>query len=223
MHHNIHVGKEYGRLTLLERIGGKRETRWWCRCKCGNERIVNQSSLTSGHTTSCGCLKRETAAARSSTHGGATRGAKRSRLYRIWCAMKTRCMNKNFRHYEDYGGRGIRICDEWQDFTAFREWAMANGYADNLTIEREDVDGDYKPSNCKWIPQTKQSRNRRDTKMLTAFGETKGIADWAEDPRCVVPFGTMKSRIYRDGWPAEKAISTPTKRSWSRRKKDTVA
>ncbi len=107
--------------------------------------------------------------------------------------MKTRCSNPNTgRIYQDYGGRGITVYEEWvNDFAVFREWALGSGYKEGMTIERKNVNGNYEPDNCEWIPGAKQSRNRRDTKMLTAFGETKGITDWSEDPRCAVKYSTL--------------------------------
>lgn len=104
------------------------------------------------------------------------------RLYRIWGCMKTRCLNKNDEHFPLYGGRGITICDEWKhDFQAFYDWAMANGYQDNLTIDRIDVNGNYEPSNCRWLTRQEQNFNKRNTIFVTLNGETKSLAEWAAE------------------------------------------
>jgi hypothetical protein len=122
--------------------------------------------------------------------------------------MQHRCYNPRCRAFKNYGGRGITICKEWLNFSTFRNWAWSHGYDDTLTIERVDNDGNYEPGNCEWISKTRQGRNRRTSRMITAFGQTKCAADWAEDPRCVVRKDSFYWRIRR-GWDAEKALSTP--------------
>lgn len=131
------------------------------------------------------------------------------RLYRIWANMRTRCNNPNFTKYEDYGGRGIKVCQEWQRFELFYEWAMANGYADTLTLDRIDNDNGYSPTNCRWVTQTEQCNNKRNNHLLTYNGETLTIAQWAK--RLGVNYFSLHDRITKLGWSAEKAISTPIK------------
>lgn len=120
--------------------------------------------------------------------------------------MKARCYNKNNGDYPNYGGRGIKICEEWQDYEAFQSWANENGYGDGLTIDRINVSGDYSPDNCRWITQREQTRNTRLTVYLTAFGETKPLVEWAEE------YGhsesLLRSRLKR-GWTVEDAIFLP--------------
>ena len=134
-----------------------------------------------------------------------------ARLYRIWSNMKNRCANPNADNYSFYGGRGIKVCDEWRDdFVPFRDWAMANGYADNLTLDRIDNDGDYSPSNCRWETHLNQCNNTRRNHLITFQGETRTIAEWA---RIVgMKADTLERRINRMGWPVEKALTTIVRR-----------
>lgn len=131
-----------------------------------------------------------------------------TRLYRIWSSMKTRCNNPNCRIYMRYGGRGITICDEWQrDFAAFREWAISNGYSEELTIDRINNDEGYSPENCRWATTKEQNRNRRDNRLLTLNGNTKPLAEWAEIAGLNIP--TLHKRVVKLGWSLEKAMTTP--------------
>jgi len=150
------AGQKFGRLTVLSVASRKPDVRWHCRCDCGSMTIASRASLSTGNTSSCGCLHREQLAERNHRHGGA-----RTRLHQIWKHMRQRTMNPKALAFPWYGGRGIKICDEWQAFDAFRDWALANGYRNDLTIERKDVDGDYEPSNCTWIPNENQPKNKR--------------------------------------------------------------
>ena len=149
-------GVVFGRLTVVERdaaSGGRRTYSWVCLCNCGRRVIVRQDKLISGHTKSCGCLSRE----RVSTHGGSS-----TNLYTRWRGMKSRCLNPNHKHYKDYGGRGISICNEWKnDFAAFEKWALANGYRKDLSIDRIDNDKGYSPDNCRWATWHEQRTNQR--------------------------------------------------------------
>ena len=125
--------------------------------------------------------------------------------------MRERCLNQHHRYYNDYGGRGIKICDEWlQSFLPFEAWALANGYADHLELDRVDNDGDYTPENCRWTTRKENFNNRRTTRFLTAFGERKTMQQWTEDERCAVDYATIWARVGR-GWSHERAITEPTK------------
>jgi hypothetical protein len=205
-------GAKIGRLTVLRhtvvnRVG--RNGNQWnekvaeCRCECGRETAVRIYSLGT-LTRSCGCLRPEVI----TTHG--LRKLNR-RLYQTWYAMLNRCLNRRAKHWDSYGGRGINVCDEWaKSVEAFFAWAMANGYADDLTIDRIDVNGNYEPSNCRWIPRRQQAENRRNTNRYTAWGETKTVHEWMRDPRCVLKDRRLlRSRIVIRKWEPERAMTTP--------------
>lgn len=152
------TGKQYGRLRVVARAPTvNKRTKWVCVCDCGKELEVEAYNLKTGHTTSCGCAKKEIAAKLHTTHG-----MRHTRLYRILHDMKNRCYRKSYHAFNHYGGRGITVCDEWlNSFEAFRDWALANGYADNLTIDRIDNDKGYSPDNCRWVTMAEQNRNKR--------------------------------------------------------------
>lgn len=147
------VGRRFELLTVIKYIGS---SKWICKCICGNLTVVTTSHLNSGHTKSCGCLK---------PGNHKTHNLRKTRLYRIWANMKTRCYNTSDFHFERWGARGITVCDEWKnDFKAFYDWAMSNGYSDDLSIDRIDNDKGYSPDNCRWATAKEQNNNKRNVK-----------------------------------------------------------
>lgn len=203
MENNIRFGRwEVIRNTRIN-------SRLLCRCDCGTVREVKEDSLKRGVSVSCGCLRVEMFRKMATTHGLST-----SRIYRIWCGMKERCENPNYKPYKGYGAVGIKLCEAWHNFDTFLEWSFNNGYSTTVSIDRIDTYGNYEPSNCRWVDRKTQQNNRKDTHYLTAFGETKPLMYWLEDNRCTISEGTLRSRL-SIGWEEHKAISTPRLRSSS--------
>lgn len=189
----LNPGDKYGRLTVIEYAGTNkyRSALWKCVCECGKETIVRGTELRGGHVRSCGCFQREVASKAVRDYNtspdyrppdNTKHGKRHSRLYGIWCNMKQRCYNPNSDRYKYYGGKGVTICDEWlHDFSPFHEWAVSNGYADNLSIDRIDVNGPYSPTNCRWTNQTEQVANRTNTVRIEYHGVTKPLAEWCRE------------------------------------------
>lgn len=162
--------KVFGRWTVLHFDGIRGSTSMWvCRCACGTIRSVNGYALRTGRSTSCGCYLRDRmkTAQIAKTHGLKNANP---RLYRIWQNMLNRCRNKNSERYRAYGARGISVCEEWTQFPPFYEWAIKNGYADDLTIDRIDVDGNYVPENCQWITAEENSRKAAEDRRRKKNG-----------------------------------------------------
>lgn len=174
---------------------------WRCVCDCGKDAYVLNYNLLSGHTLSCGCLKKERLKEASTTHG-----MTKSRLYRTWRHMIERCQNPNIRNYANYGGRGITVCETWQDFSVFAKWALENGYNSTLTIERIDNNKGYSPDNCRWATHFEQASNKRSNHLYTMNGETDTITNWAR--RCGIAPELVFCRLY-DGWSEYEALTIP--------------
>lgn len=173
------VGEKYGRLTVVEFVKlQKHKTYWKCVCDCGLTVIATGNNLRSGNTKSCGCLKRERTMkmGQDNTKHGESHG-NRTRLYTIWCGMRQRCTNPNREAYPLYGGKGVKVCEEWNEYSNFKEWAMANGYADNLSIDRIDPSKGYYPDNCRWITPSENTaranKNHTTRKVIRGEGLSK--------------------------------------------------
>lgn len=193
------IGDTFGRLTLLEEIPKRK---FIAKCICNNIKKYDKYSILSGHTKSCGCIRIENTSKLKYKHG-----LRYTRLNSIWKNMRKRCFGKNEPNYKNYGARGITICNEWSEFINFYNWAINNGYQEHLTIERKNVNGNYSPENCCWILRSEQNKNTRCCVKITAFGETKNLADWAKDSRCKVSSRCIINRIKR-GINPEIAITT---------------
>lgn len=175
------TGKKFGKLTVIKRSERRNSCGvklYKCLCDCGNITYVRGDRLKNGHTRSCGCINRK-------------HGKFGTRLYNTYSHMKERCYNKHNKHYKDYGARGIIICNEWKDdFQAFYDWSINNGYKDNLTIDRIDNNKGYSPSNCRWVNAKTQANNRRSNIYLTYNGKTQTISQWSDE------LGIPRGRIY---------------------------
>lgn len=180
-----------------------------CQCDCGKICIKSYNSLRDGKSRSCGCLKSENSSSRALLWN-MKHGWSRTKLYKSWRDMKYRCEDAKRERYQSYGGRGISVCKEWSEsFEAFRNWALENGYHVGLTIDRIDVNGNYEPSNCRWATKEEQSKNKQNTRWVTAFGETKTVREWEE--KYGIKGKTIIARI-SSGWENEDAVSRPVRK-----------
>ena len=201
-------GKRFGKLIAIERVKnvGKKVS-WKCLCDCGKETIVLTTNLTTNRIKSCGCLKNQKLIERSTKHN-----QRHTKLYEVWKTMKQRCFNSNNKSYHNYGGRGIIVCDEWKDnYQAFYEWSMNNGYKEGLSIDRINNDGNYEPSNCRWADRFTQNNNTRQNKPVVIDGVSKTIHQWTREYN--IPVEIVRNRLYNKHWDIVKALTTPVKSS----------
>lgn len=203
------VGQSFGRLTVIERGPDDRKFRtyWRCRCICGNEVTVQAYCLTTSKngTKSCGCLQKERASQAKFKHGSAKKGVQRVPEYKAWMGMKQRCSAVNNDDYPRYGGRGIKVCERWlHSYESFI--ADMGPRPSGCSLDRINNDGDYEPTNCRWATAIQQASNKSSCVFLTARGQTKSLAKWAED--IGIQYHTLKSRILA-GWSIDRALDQP--------------
>lgn len=198
-------GQRFGRLLVVGPIEVRRSYVYWhAKCECGKDVEIRSSHLLDGSTQSCGCWRKERGASQSTVHG-----LYRSRIYKIWAGIKSRCNNPNDLGYRNYGGRGVTICQKWNDsFVAFNaDVAMLAGYNDpSLSLDRINNDGNYEPSNVRWATNAQQRRNSRQNHMLTHKGKTQCLVDWAIE--CGLTHTLLSQRL-KMGWELERALITP--------------
>ena len=182
-------GRKFGHLTVVDRAGSDNSGRavWKYECECGTLKNARGKDLIQGKITSCGCMKGKL---------NETHGLTNSRLYKSWLGMKRRCENKNTCGYENYGGRGIVICEEWKNnFVSFYKWATENNYKKGLSIDRINNNGNYEPENCRWADRIMQQNNTRGNHLITINNETHTMAEWARLYK--INYTTLKGRIRR--------------------------
>jgi hypothetical protein len=201
------TGQKFGRLTVLCENGRKgKNILWRCKCECGNEIDAISYNLKNGHTQSCGYIAKEVHNKTHSIHNGSN-----TRLFRIWQHILKRCLSSNVKNYANYGGRGITVCDDWKDsFQTFREWSYQNGYREDLSIDRIDVNGNYEPSNCRWTNAKVQANNKRNNRLIEYNGVVKTISEWADE--LGLKQATIKARLDNYHWSVERALTTPQRR-----------
>jgi hypothetical protein len=201
-----YTGQQFGLLKVSEKTekrGHGGSVVWKCICKCGKTAEIEASRLK--YHKSCGCLSKACASTFGSNQSKHSESS--TRLYRIWCKMKSRCNNTKDKRFCDYGGRGIKVCEEWSDsYTAFSEWAKNNGYSDGLSIDRINNNGDYTPQNCRWSTTAEQALNKRSNKVIEHEGKLMTLKEWAKEVD--LPYGCLQTRFIR-GWSVEEALTTP--------------
>lgn len=207
------IGHRFGKLVVTERVGRNKHNNvlWKCKCDCGGETITTSHCLLCGDTKSCGCIRNKYFTEKKYDLLDIQEKFENTipsdtPIYRSWSAMRSRCRTENNPAYKNYGGRGITVCDEWlgeNGFINFYNWSIQNGYADGLTIDRIDNNGDYTPNNCRWITREEQQKNKRNNTIITCDGKSMIISDWARE------LGVNRSMISwrkRNGWTDEECI-----------------
>lgn len=198
-YNQLDIGSTFGDWTIIgmTTVPGKKEYAYLCECSAGHTRHIAPAELRRCHTGPMRCRKCWGA----SSH---------ALLYSIWHSMHARCEKRSCRAWKDYGGRGITVCDEWSGFHEFKQWALSSGWKHGLTLDRADNDAGYCPNNCRFVSRIVNNNNKRNHCWVTAFGETKTVAQWTRDARCVATRKGLQYRIGR-GWNAELAITKPRK------------
>lgn len=198
------IGKMFGKLRAVRMTDERKHGAviWECICDCGNVHKTDTYSLTSGRVQSCGCYQKAQQKKAVTRHGHSG-----TRLEYIRNGIIKRCYNPKIKAYPLYGGRGITVCDEWRHSSeAFHKWAHEHGYADNLTLDRIDPNGNYEPSNCRWVTMKAQQNNRRNNRIIDCFGERHTAQEWSEITG--ICSRTIRYRL-DNGWSAEATLTIP--------------
>lgn len=199
------TGQKYSMLTAIKRVENYRPqgNYWLCKCDCGNETIVRKYDLIHLKNRSCGCYQKKCAKETRTTHDKT-----KTSLYAVWNSMKQRCFNENSKAYKNYGGRGITVCSEWlgkDGFITFEKWATDSSYIKGLSLDRIDNNGNYEPSNCRWVDAKTQANNRRCVYKIEYNGQTHSPAEWS---RIIgISEVTIKNRIFKQGMTIEEAFT----------------
>jgi hypothetical protein len=215
-------GRRFGYLTVISYAGHKNNRIYFnCKCDCGNQKEIRGSHLKGGLIVSCGCYHKKVTSTISQKV--ITHGKSQTRLYRVFMDMKTRCYNSKSKDYKNYGGRGITICKEWlQDYTSFEDWALKNGYDESAkkgvcTIDRINVNGNYEPSNCRWVSNKEQANNKTTNHYITYNGETKTISQWSSITG--ISKSVILNRLVRHKWSVKRALTEPINIKYAHNKK----
>lgn len=195
------TGEKYGRLTVESLNRSENGIVYWnCLCDCGKTTVVRGSNLKTGAVKSCGCLVHQASKCR-------THNESKTKLYRHWISMIYRCHNPKNSAYKWYGARGISVCDDWKTYEGFKAWVEATRPREDYTVERIDVNGNYSPDNCTWIPMSEQAKNRTSSIQIEHDGRVQNLTDWCKELN--LEYKRVHNRMFKLGWDFEKAITTP--------------
>lgn len=190
------TGKKYNHLTVikLDHVGKRGVGYWLCQCDCGNKKVVNGHAMKNGSIKACGCLQGSLLKYQYSN----------KKIYKKWQHMISRCNNSKDISFKNYGGRGIKVCNEWLEYDNFAKWSLENGFKEGLELDRIDVNGDYEPNNCRYITQLENRRNKRRTLKYEYNGQEMTLKEISE--LIGVAYATLWKRIKVDKMPLEKAF-----------------
>ena len=207
--YKVNIGDIFGYLTILDNPTPNKKkpfiaAKILVKCKCGVIKLINFYDMIHGKILSCGCKNKQNTIDRNYKHGDS-----QTRLYKIWCGIIKRCNSINRKDAHRYKLRGIQVCEEWNDYLIFKDWALNNGYQEDLEIDRINNNSSYEPSNCRWCSHKINGRNQSTTHLYEYNGEYKTLGEWAESKICIVGYKTLIGRIYAGKWPLNLALTTP--------------
>lgn len=197
------TNQTFNKWKVLYRVenGKNGSAKWHCKCECGKEKDIFTFNLTTGESKSCGCSNYKNL----DPHNGYKHGMIGTKIYGTWTHLRSRCANSKDRNYKNYGGRGITVCKEWDEFENFYKWSIENGFSDNLSIDRIDNNGNYEPSNCRWATAKVQQNNTRLNRKIVINGVTKNFLEWCRFIK--ISPSTMYYRL-KHNWDDEMLLKT---------------